>query len=185
MAAEFSNTRRRDLSVSLMSIGYPVGAVLGGIVAAQLLRGNDWRTVFYFGAAVTAVLIPVVYFVIPESVHWLARRQPAGALDKINSAMRRMGHTTVNALPELSAAARSRSIAEIFQPGLVAITTIDLLEKIFGTTELDGQQWGICIALAASLLVVEEAIKFFLRRGSRPAEETRPAPAPVQPVLAG
>ena len=54
VAAEFSNTRRRDLSVSLMSIGYPLGAVVGGIVAAQLLRGNDWRTVFYFGASVTA-----------------------------------------------------------------------------------------------------------------------------------
>ena len=92
VAAEFSNTRRRDLSVSLMSIGYPVGAVLGGLVAAQLLRGNDWRTVFYFGAGVTAVLIPVVYFVVPESVHWLARKQPAGALERINAALRRMGH---------------------------------------------------------------------------------------------
>ena len=73
VAAEFSNTRRRDLSVSMMSIGYPVGAVLGGLVAAQLLRGNDWRTVFYFGAGVTALLIPVVYLVVPESVHWLTR----------------------------------------------------------------------------------------------------------------
>jgi benzoate transport len=124
VAAEFSNTVRRDLSVSLMSIGYPVGAVLGGLVAAQLLRGNDWRTVFYFGAGVTATLIPVVYFVIPESVHWLARKQPAGALEKINAALRRMGHATVNALPELSASARTRSITEIFQPGLVAITTL-------------------------------------------------------------
>ena len=35
---------------------------------------------FYFGAGVTAVLIPVVFFVVPESVHWLARKQPAGAL---------------------------------------------------------------------------------------------------------
>src|SRR6185503_8474275 len=120
VAAEFSNTRRRDLSVSLMSIGYPVGAVLGGIVAAQLLRGNDWRSVFYFGASVTAVLIPVVYFVIPESVHWLARKQPVGALEKINAALRRMGHATVNVLPEISASARARSISEIFQPALVA-----------------------------------------------------------------
>src|SRR5688500_12800342 len=29
-AAEFSNARRRHLSVSLMSIGYPIGAVVGG-----------------------------------------------------------------------------------------------------------------------------------------------------------
>ena len=134
VSAEFSNTQRRNLSVSMMSIGYPVGAVVGGIVAAQLLRGNDWRSVFYFGAGVTAVLIPVVYFVIPESVHWLARKQPAGALEKINAALRRMGHATVKALPDISAAARTRSVAEIFQPGLVAITTIVTLAYFFHIT---------------------------------------------------
>jgi benzoate transport len=135
VAAEFSNTRRRALGVSLMSIGYPVGAVLGGLVVAQLLRVNsDWRPIFFFGAAITALLIPVVYFVVPESVHWLARKQPAGALDRINQALRRMGHATVNALPELTASARSRSIAEIFQPGLVAITTIVTLAYFFHIT---------------------------------------------------
>jgi benzoate transport len=134
VAAEFSNSKRRDLSVSLMSIGYPLGAVLGGIVAAQLLRGNDWRSVFYFGAAVTAVLIPVVYFIVPESVHWLARKQPAGALERINSALRRMGHATANALPEMSSAARKGSMSEIFQPGLVAITTIVTLAYFFHIT---------------------------------------------------
>ena len=135
VAAEFANTRRRALSVSLMSIGYPVGAVLGGLVVAQLLRVNtDWRPIFYFGATVTALLIPIVYFVVPESVHWLARRQPAGALERINKALRRMGHAAVNALPEIPADARSRSIAEIFQPGLVAITTIVTLAYFFHIT---------------------------------------------------
>jgi benzoate transport len=135
VAAEFSNTHRRALSVSLMSIGYPVGAVLGGLVVAQLLRVNtDWRPIFYFGASVTALLIPVVYFVIPESVHWLARKQPVGALETINRALRRLGHATVNALPEISASVRSRSIAEIFQPGLVAITTIVTFAYFFHIT---------------------------------------------------
>jgi benzoate transport len=135
VAAEFSNTRRRALGVSLMSIGYPVGAVLGGLVVAQLLRVNtDWRPIFYFGAAMTTLLIPFVYFVVPESVHWLARRQPAGALDRINQALRRMGHATVSALPEITASARTRSIAEIFQPGLVAITTIVTLAYFFHIT---------------------------------------------------
>ena len=40
VAAEFSNRRRRHLSVSLMSIGYPLGAVVGGMVAARLLQGT-------------------------------------------------------------------------------------------------------------------------------------------------
>jgi benzoate transport len=134
VAAEFSNARRRYLSVSLMSIGYPVGAVLGGIVATRLLQTNDWRSVFYFGAAVTTVLIPVVFLLVPESVHWLARRQPAGALEKINRALTRMGRATVAALPTLTAATRQRSISDIFAPGLMAGTVIVTLAYFFHIT---------------------------------------------------
>jgi benzoate transport len=134
VAAEFSSTRRRHLSVSLMSIGYPLGAVLGGLVAAQLLQGNDWRSVFYFGSAVTAFMIPIVYFVVPESVHWLARRQPSGALDQINRALGRMGHVAVSALPVIAADDRRRSIGDIFSPGLVATTTIVTLAYFFHIT---------------------------------------------------
>src|SRR5262249_44017885 len=102
VAAEFSNTRRRHLNVSLMSIGYPLGAVFGGIVAARLLRSGDWRPVFYFGAVVTTALLPIVFVVVPESIHWLARRQPTGALEKINRAFARMGRAAVAVLPELT-----------------------------------------------------------------------------------
>jgi benzoate transport len=134
VAAEFANSRRRHLSVSMMSIGYPVGAVLGGIVAARLLQGNDWRVVFYFGGAVTAALIPIVFFAVPESVHWLARRQPDGALEKINRGLARMGHAAVGALPTLSADERRRSVADIFAPALAATTALVTLAYFFHIT---------------------------------------------------
>ncbi len=124
VVAEFSNDRRRHLSVSLMAIGYPVGAVVGGIVVAQLLRTHDWRAVFYVGAAATAGLVPIVFFLMPESVHWLARKQPGGALATINRALARMGHQAVDMLPVVSAEVRNRSIADIFAPGLAATTAI-------------------------------------------------------------
>jgi benzoate transport len=134
VAAEFSSTRRRHLSVSLMSIGYPVGAVLGGIVAAQLLQSNDWRSVFYFGAAITAALIPITFFVVPESVHWLARKQPKGALERINRAMARMGHPPTRTLPAISAEARGRSVSDIFSRGLVSVTALVSIAYFFHIT---------------------------------------------------
>ena len=134
VAAEFSSTRRRHLSVSLMSIGYPLGAVVGGIVAAQLLEGNDWRSVFYFGAAITATLIPITFFAMPESVHWLARKQPEGALEKINRAMARMGRPVTTALPAISDDVRRRSVADIFSPALVSVTVIVSLTYFFHIT---------------------------------------------------
>jgi benzoate transport len=134
VSAEFSNARRRHLSVSLMSIGYPLGAVFGGMVAARLLRSQDWRSVFYFGAAATTALIPIVFLFVPESVHWLARKQPAGALEKINRALKRMGRNSVAALPELTPEARGKSIADIFAPGLIAGTIIVTLAYFFHIT---------------------------------------------------
>jgi benzoate transport len=134
VAAEFSNARRRNLCVSLMSIGYPVGAVIGGTVTAQLLAGHDWRSVFYFGSAVTTTFIPFVYFFVPESVHWLAQKQPAGALDRINSALRRMGHRVVAALPVITPEMRNQSVGDIFGRAFIGITVVVTAAYFFHIT---------------------------------------------------
>src|SRR5215471_1294397 len=110
VSAEFSNARRRDFSVSLMSIGYPLGAVTGGLLAASLLVTHSWRSVFYLGASATTILIPLVFFFVPESVHWLTQKQIPGALDQINGTLRRLGHEAVLSLPELPAHARKQSV---------------------------------------------------------------------------
>ncbi|MCC6202310.1 MAG: MFS transporter [Gammaproteobacteria bacterium] len=123
-AAEFSNGQRRNLSVSLMAIGYPVGSVLGGLVAKELLKDSDWRSVFYFGAAITAAFIPIVYLLVPESVHWLTRKQPPRALERINATLVRFGKQAVAALPPTPPAERKGSLVEIFAPGMLRITVI-------------------------------------------------------------
>jgi benzoate transport len=124
VAAEFSNDRRRSLNVSLMAIGYPIGAVIGGSIAALLLKQGDWRMVFEFGAAATAVFIPVVWWLVPESVAWLCQRQPAGSLGSVNRSLVRMGISPVDALPVVSEEARKRSAADIFSPQLARVTIL-------------------------------------------------------------
>jgi benzoate transport len=131
LVAEYSNTRRRHLCVSIMAIGYPIGAVVGGIVVARLLRSHDWRSVFQFGAWMTAALLPLVLFVVPESVHWLTRKQPQGALEQINRTLGRMGHAAIAALPAISAGVRQRSRRGIFGPGLIATTIVVTLAYSF------------------------------------------------------
>jgi benzoate transport len=134
ITAEFANARRRDVCVSFMSIGYPLGAVFGGVIVSQLLKTHDWRSVFYFGSAFTATLIPLVWFLVPESVHWLARKQPVGALTRINRAMKRMGHAVIDSLPPQVVNAPKGSIADIFAPALVATTVILTLAYFFHVT---------------------------------------------------
>ena len=124
VASEFANARRRALCVSLMAIGYPIGAVVGGSIAAILLRQGDWRAVFWFGAAATAAFIPIVFFLVPESIEWLCQRQPANALAAVNRSLKRLGRTAVDALPIVTAETRKRSVTGIFSPQFVRITLL-------------------------------------------------------------
>ena len=134
IAAEFSNTKRRDLGVSVMSLGYPIGTVVGGILAQRLLAVYDWRSVFYLGAIASTALIPVVFIFVPESVQWLTQTRPARALDRVNETLRRMGHGVVARLPALAPSARKLSIADVFRPGLVHITVLVTLAYLFHIT---------------------------------------------------
>jgi benzoate transport len=129
--AEFANARRQALCVSIMAIGYPMGAVLGGLVVTWLLRSHDWRSIFQLGAAMTGVFIPLTLFFLPESVHWLARKQPSGALERINRTLARMGHATATALPRIAAEVRQRSQADLFSPALVRATVIITVAYMF------------------------------------------------------
>ena len=67
---------------------------------------------------------------------------------------------------------------------IFAVTTIGVLERIFGTTSLTFGQWCTCIAIAASLIVVEEVIKWVLRRRSSTGSSAEPRRAAVLPAPA-
>ncbi len=43
-------------------------------------------------------------------------------------------------------------------------TELGFLQRFLGTTSLSGEQWMICIGFAIALLLVDEVMKFFLRR---------------------
>src|SRR5262245_17455749 len=122
VVAEFSNKKWRSLCISLMVIGYPLGGGIGGLWAAGLINAYGWRSVFYLGASLTAILLPLAFFFVPESVHWLTRKQPINALARVNTALKRLGYSAVNALPEVPTVERKKSLGDIFSPALVGIT---------------------------------------------------------------
>ena len=63
----------------------------------------------------------------------------------------------------------------------ILATELGFLQRVLGTQPLDGQQWLLCVVVAASVLVVDEVIKLVLRlrRGSAPAPAPAPASAPA------
>ena len=75
ITAEYSSDRWRSTNVSLQATGYPVGATLGGSIAALLITRYGWRSVFLFGAAASALMIPVALRWLPESRDFLTARE--------------------------------------------------------------------------------------------------------------
>ncbi|MDV3455970.1 MFS transporter [Sphingomonas sp. HF-S4] len=115
MVAEFSNDRRRGLNVVLNIAGYSTGAILGGLVASELLAGSgDWRSVFLFGGAMTVVALPLAWFLLPESIDSLIARRPANALAGVNRTLARLGRAPIADLPAPPPVQAKPSILALF-----------------------------------------------------------------------
>jgi P-type Ca2+ transporter type 2C len=55
---------------------------------------------------------------------------------------------------------------------IILVTEIGFLQRIFSMVELTLAQWGICVGIALTLVVVEELIKVFIRRRDRSSSPT-------------
>jgi len=124
MVAEYSSARRRNFNVALMAMGYPLGVVVGGSIASILLANYDWRAVFVLGASMTALLIPMVWFLMPESISYLAHKRGPGALQDINAILKRMGHPEIDKLPDIEPGAPKTSWRDLFSAQLARTTLL-------------------------------------------------------------
>ena len=124
MVAEYANARHRSLAVIIMAAGYPMGAIVGGSIASMLLASFDWRAVFVFGSIVTAVTIPLVLILLPESIEHLAQRRPRRALERINATLARMGHGAIEALPPVEGGGPRAGFAQLFSRRLARTTVL-------------------------------------------------------------
>lgn len=124
ITAEFASDKWRSTAVGLQATGYPIGATIGGTIAAVLLEHYGWRSVFAFGSVATALMIPVVLWRLPESLDFLMTRQPDKALPKVNALLQRMNQPALALLPARGARAKATrgGIAGLFAPSLRAST---------------------------------------------------------------
>ncbi len=119
MVSEYAPERNRNMCVLFLQAGYPIGAIITGFVAAWLLPEYGWRALFIFAAITSMVAVPLVVFLLPESLEFLVRKQPGGALHKINRILGKMDLHTLNELPEIPAGDYSGGrLAAVLSPHL-------------------------------------------------------------------
>lgn len=117
MGAEYAPDRNRNFIVSIILSGYPIGATLSGLVAASIIPEYGWRAMFIVAGSATLVTFPIVWLLLPESLDFLVKTRPAGALEKANRILKRMGHDPVAELPPAPEEIKTASVSELFRHG--------------------------------------------------------------------
>jgi MFS family permease len=115
---ELASKKRREISLGFVTAAFPVGTLLGGYVAANWLLGIDWRAVFGFGAVLSVLLIPLVYWLLPESLDYLLGKQPKDALARANRQLAKLGFEPLAELPPKArvTASREASLLDVVRP---------------------------------------------------------------------
>jgi benzoate transport len=99
ITAEYTPEKYRSFAVMSMTAGYPLGATLGGFIAAPMLPVYGWQGIFIAAGAATTLMLVPIWFLVPESMQYLLEKRPANALQKINNILQRLGKPTIEALP--------------------------------------------------------------------------------------
>ncbi len=124
VVAETTSRASRSLAMALYVIGYPLGGVIGGFAAqGWLLVHYDWRAVFLFGATTTAIMIPLIILLVPETPAFNTARRPKDAIEKINRSLRALAKPTIDELPALKTNGPKPKVTDILsRPGLRKVT---------------------------------------------------------------
>jgi AAHS family 4-hydroxybenzoate transporter-like MFS transporter len=74
LTSEYAPARMRATLVTAMYCGFPLGAVIGGLISAPLIAAHGWAFVFIVGGALPLFLAPVLWAALPESIRFISVR---------------------------------------------------------------------------------------------------------------
>lgn len=121
LGAEYANDPRREVALSILNIGYPLGGVVGGFVASLLLPTFGWRAIFVTGGLLDITMLLVAGALLPEPLAFLLARPRANSLARANSYLRRCGHPPADALPPAQPRQAAPTV-QLFRGGMAPLT---------------------------------------------------------------
>ncbi len=95
LTSEYCPEGRRAKLTNAMFCGFPLGAALGGFLAAWMIPQFGWRSVLVLGGVVPLALALLLLLLLPESVRYMAATgQP---VERIRAVLRRISSTAADA----------------------------------------------------------------------------------------
>ncbi|MDX2410322.1 MAG: MFS transporter [Woeseiaceae bacterium] len=113
LAAEYSPEKYRSLSVTFVTSGYALGAMLTSVAAGLILPDYGWRGMFWFGGAATLVMGIVAWLLIPESLKYLLERRPGDALRRINKILTKLNRESLLQMPDVEPRQQKKSLGMV------------------------------------------------------------------------
>jgi len=101
LAIEYSPEKYKALSVTLVTSGYPLGAMMTAVIGDIIMPEYGWRGMFWFGGGLTLLMGAVACALLPESLQFLIDRRPNGALGKINKTLQKLSKSEIAELPDI------------------------------------------------------------------------------------
>lgn len=84
LVSEYCPTRRRALTTNLVFCGFPLGAALGGFLAAWIIPAFGWRSVLLAGGVAPLLLTLLLLLWLPESARFaVARGKPVEQIRRL------------------------------------------------------------------------------------------------------
>ncbi len=83
LLAEYMPQKRRALMVNLMLSMFPLGAALGGVLSAVLVKDFGWHSILVVGGLFPVVLTLALIVILPESIQFLIRQNKQSQAKKI------------------------------------------------------------------------------------------------------
>src|SRR5699024_2337440 len=83
-------SRMRGTIMTVVLLGLPTGAILGGLLAAQMLPVIGWEGIYVVGGVVPLALLIVLFFILPESLQYLANDKKRDNTEKIRTLINRI-----------------------------------------------------------------------------------------------
>lgn len=132
VVAGFSNNKSRDFNVGLVQAGWPLGSILTGFFTAWAIPQFGWRFAYLIAGLVSTSMLIAVWFLLPESLFFLVKKQPRNAKNKINRILNKMGHPAIEMLPGKSLITTTTSLKDLFTPELKKSTILLWTGIFFG-----------------------------------------------------
>ncbi len=105
LVAEFAPPGKKNLCNAITYSGVPLGSLVSALLAILLLPAIGWRGMFWIGALPIVTLLPLAWFMMPESPVWLASR---GRVEEAREISERTGVPIPEAATVSTGGARER-----------------------------------------------------------------------------